>query len=55
MLNKPFLGHLNNLAILYLVHFSSLLLIVTVFAIKVIQFMVVLSIFIIVLIKNNNI
>ena len=54
MLNKLFPGHLNSPAAPYLVHLSGLLLTVTVFAVKVVQFTVVLGILTIVLIDENS-
>jgi len=54
MLNKLFLGHLNSLAVPYLVHLSGLLLTVAVFAAKVVQFAVVLGILAMVLTDENG-
>jgi hypothetical protein len=54
MLNKLFLGYLNTPAAPYLVYLSGLLLTVTVFTAKVIQFTVVSGILAIVLIDKNS-
>ena len=55
MLNKLFLGYLNNLTTPYLVYFSGFLLMVTVFTTKIVQFAVVLDILTIVLIDENSV
>ena len=49
MLNELFLGHLNTPAAPYLVYLGGLLLTVTVFTTKVVQFVVVLGVLTIVL------
>jgi hypothetical protein len=54
MLNELFLGHLNTLTVPYLVYLSSFSLIITVFTTEVVQFVVVLGVFIIVLIDKNS-
>ena len=54
MLNELFLGHLNTPAAPYLVHLSSLSLIVAVFTAKVVQFAVVSGILAIVLADENS-
>ena len=55
MLNELFLGYLNTPAIPYLVYLGGLLLIVTVFTAKVIQFVVVSGVLIMVLIDKNSV
>ena len=55
MLNKLFLGYLNNLTTPYLVYFSGFLLTVTVFTTKIVQFAVVLGMLAVVFIDENGI
>ena len=54
MLNELFLGYLNTLAAPYLVYFGGLLLTVTVFTTKIVQFAVVLGVLTIILINKNS-
>jgi len=54
MLNKLFPGHPNTPAAPYLVHFSGLLLTVTVFTTKVVQFAVVSGMLAVILTDENN-
>ena len=54
MLNKLFLGHLNTPAAPYLMHLGGLLLTVTVFTAKVVQFIIVLGILAVVLTDKNS-
>ena len=55
MLNELFLGYLNTPAIPYLVYLGGLLLTVTVFTTKVVQFAVVLGMLAVVFIDENGI
>ena len=55
MLNELFLGYLNTLAAPYLVYFGGLLLTVTVFTAKVVQFAVVLGVFAMVFTDKNSV
>ena len=54
MLNKLFLDHLNTLAVPYLIYLSGLLLTVTVFTAKIVQFAVVLGMLTVILTDKNG-
>jgi hypothetical protein len=53
MARKLFLGYLNTLAIILLVYFNGFLLLVTIFTIKVVQFIIILGVFAMVFIAKD--